>query len=308
MKIKEKPEDFIVKEIYDLKIKDKGKYLYFLLKKKNYNTLDALKRIAATLHAPIKWFNFAGNKDKKAVSEQAISIENVKNENVEKLKLKDIELSFIGSGDERIYLGNLKGNEFIIKVRDITREESGNFNNKSKNREIFMPNYFGEQRFSTKNIDVGRAIVKKDFKQASELLNLKSENNNYVEALQKVNNKILRLYVHAYQSYIWNESIKELLESNIGDIKKMPIVGFGTEFKNRKIKHIVCDILKKEGMGLRDFIIREIPRLSEEGSYRRIFVKLEDFSFENINEKEIKLHFKLPKGSYATVAVDYLFN
>ena len=308
MRIKENPEDFIVREIDDLKINNKGKYLYFLLKKKNYNTLDALKRIAATLHAPIKWFNFAGNKDKKAVSEQAISIENIKKENVEKLKLKDIELSLIGSGDERVYLGNLKGNEFIIKVRDITREELGHFINKVKNKEILMPNYFGEQRFSTKNIDVGRAIVKKDFKKAAELLNLKGENNNYVEALQGTNNKILRLYVHAYQSYIWNESVKELLRSNIGDIKKMPIVGFGTEFEDKKIKHIVCDILKKEGIGLRDFIIREIPGLSEEGSYRGIFVKLEDFSFEKISEKEIKLHFKLPKGSYATVAVDYLFN
>ena len=45
-KIKQIPEDFQVKELIKLNLKKQGKYKCYLLKKKNYNTLDAINIIS----------------------------------------------------------------------------------------------------------------------------------------------------------------------------------------------------------------------------------------------------------------------
>ena len=42
-KLKQLPEDFIVEEIPLYKAKEKGRYCYFLLEKKQYNTVIDLK-------------------------------------------------------------------------------------------------------------------------------------------------------------------------------------------------------------------------------------------------------------------------
>src|SRR3989344_6671605 len=97
MIIKEVPEDFCVKEISKLKIDDKGRYCYYLLKKRNYNTLDAIRRISERLRIDMIRVGYAGNKDKIAVTEQYISIKDYK---IDNLKLKDIELLFIGKGSK----------------------------------------------------------------------------------------------------------------------------------------------------------------------------------------------------------------
>ena len=46
-------EDFIVREISSTPTKSSGKYLYYKLKKKNQNTLDAVTQLAKALR--IKW-------------------------------------------------------------------------------------------------------------------------------------------------------------------------------------------------------------------------------------------------------------
>ena len=309
-KIKQNPEDFIVKEISNIEIKDKGEYLYFQLKKKNYNTLTAIQHIANALHVPINRLGFAGNKDKNAITEQLVSVSNINKENLQKLNLKDIEIKIIGYGDKYISLGDLKGNGFTITIRNLNEDEIKNFNNTIKNKPILMPNYFGEQRFSTQNIDVGRALIKREFEKAAELLKLDIIENDFIGAIRKVNRKILRLYVHAYQSYIFNETIKEYIKNNIKDNEKIPIVGFGTELENYndKIRYIIKNILMEEDTDIRDFITVKIPELSEEGSERDLFVEIKDLEVIEKKEDTVKIKFFLQKGSYATEAIDFLFN
>ncbi|MBN1645215.1 tRNA pseudouridine(13) synthase TruD, partial [Candidatus Woesearchaeota archaeon] len=119
-KIKQKPEDFIVKEISNIKLDSKGKYTYFLLKKKDYTTLRALEMTARELRTPVKKFGFAGNKDRRAVTSQLCSAEGVSEKRLEEVKLKDIEISFKGKGDKPVCLGDLEGNSFEIVVRNIS--------------------------------------------------------------------------------------------------------------------------------------------------------------------------------------------
>ena len=328
-KIKQIPEDFIVKEIINIKFDDNGIYSYFLLKKRNYNTLKAAETIANKLRISRKSIGFAGNKDKNAVTDQVISIKNG-NRNIENIGFRDIELKFIGRGNEEIYLGSHKGNEFLITIRNLAAKEIKAIENKLINNEILMPNYFGPQRFSSNNAEIGKSIIKKDFKKAAEMIietnsdfkseiieHLEKRSNDFVVALKIIPLKLLKLYVHSYQSLLFNEALGQLIEDKKikpGSNEKIPLIGFGTEIKGSSIKKIIDSLLEKEKINLRDFIIRQIPELSSEGSEREAFIKINDFKIIkqdndelNKNKEKIIVKFSLPKGCYATVLIENLF-
>lgn len=300
-KIKQKPEDFFVKEIIELKSKENGRYTYFILKKKNYTTLRALQHIGNILKIPIKNFGFAGTKDKKAVTEQSVSAKNISKERIEEIKLKDIEINFIGKGDKPISLGDLEGNYFEIIARDCSKEP--------KKLESFK-NFFGEQRFSKNNAEIGKAIIKKEFEKAAKLISenkgdqedalkkhLEKRKNDFVGALRKIPLKILKIYVHAYQSLLWNRMAENT------EKKEIPIIGFATKLDQECKK-----ILLKEGINQRDFIIREIPELTSEGDKRKVFVNVKKLEIKKIEEKDYMLKFMLPKGSYATEFIRQSFS
>jgi len=348
-KIKQLPEDFIVKEINDIKLNDKGQYAYFLLKKRNYNTLRAIETIASKLKINKKNIDFAGNKDKNAVTEQTISIKNF-DKKIKNFELKDIELKFLGKGNEKIYLGYLRGNEFVITIRNLNNKEIDSIKNKIKNNKVLIPNYFGPQRFSKNNNLIGKAIINNNFENAINLIlksntdfneeiknHLKDKKNDFVVALKIIPLKLLKLYIHAYQSFIFNKTLEQYIKNsshknkNISDknnklindnykklnddiniTEKIPIVGFGTELNNDD--KIVKKILEKEKITNRDFIVRQIPELSSEGDERYSFVKVKDFKIIkqekdelNKNKEKVIVSFSLPKGSYATVFIEYLF-
>ncbi|MBT6775040.1 tRNA pseudouridine(13) synthase TruD, partial [Candidatus Woesearchaeota archaeon] len=156
--LKQIPEDFVVTEISNVKILGQGKYLYLNLKKTNRNTLDCVKEIAKQLNLKEKDVGFAGSKDKNAVTTQLVSVLGVSKEKISKIKIDNCELSILGSGNKPISLGDLEGNSFEITIRDL---EEVNINKTN-----FVANYFDEQRFSVHNVDIGRHLVKKEFKEA----------------------------------------------------------------------------------------------------------------------------------------------
>jgi len=298
-KIKQVPEDFIVKEIMDLNFNKTGKYSYYSLQKKDLTTQKAAEIISRKLKIRRKFINFAGNKDKKAVTEQYFSINmgSGKNLDIENLKLK-----YLGRGKERINLGTLNGNEFTITIRNI--EE------KPKKIEKIV-NYFDEQRFGiNKNNHVaGKFIIKKDFKKAIEEVGYGVKDRNYVSALRQIQKRTLRIYVHAYQSYLWNKTAEEYLKIDNKNTK-IPIIGFGTEIEDKRLKKIIDDILKKEKITLRDFIIREMPELSSEGGERDLFAEVQNLKINNLEDDELNkgkkkcvVSFYLQKGAYATIAI-----
>ncbi|MBW2976934.1 tRNA pseudouridine(13) synthase TruD, partial [Candidatus Woesearchaeota archaeon] len=333
-KIKQIPEDFIVREISGIRPDENGLYSYFLLKKKNYNTLRAVQKIAEKLGINEKKIGFAGNKDKNALTEQTISI-SPGNKSIENVKIKDIWLKYLGKGNEEIYLGNLKGNSFEITVRNLAKSDIEKIKENVQRREIFAPNYFGEQRLSNSNSLIGESIIKNNFKEAINLIlgsntdynekikaHLQKQKNDFVGALKIVPFKLLKLYVHSYQSFLFNKALEQYIElnkknNNNNKIKfneKLPIVGFGTELESNDTGKIIKEILKEEKIELRDFIIRAIPDLSSEGAERDAFMRIESFEILSCGKDELNkgkekmtVEFFLPKGCYATVLVDYLF-
>ncbi|MBW2966114.1 tRNA pseudouridine(13) synthase TruD [Candidatus Woesearchaeota archaeon] len=313
-KIKQIPEDFFVKEIPDYQLDQKGEYSYFLLKKRNYTTMNAISKIANKLKIPLKFIGFAGNKDKIAVTEQVISIKNLKVTDIAKLNIKDIKLEFVGNSNKPISLGDLKGNQFKIIVRNLPTKRTLT---KSIER---IPNYFGPQRFSKNNIEIGRYLVKKNFKKAIDLIDQRKVNEflednpgNYIGAIRTLPLKLRKIYIHAYQSFLWNKTVEEYLKSAPYKNELIPIIGFGTELKNNKISEIIREIMQKENLNQRDFIIPQMPELSEEGNERYLFTNPKNLTIkienDELNQDKYKaiVSFILPKASYATIIIDYLF-
>jgi len=286
MKIKQLDEDFVVKEILNLKI-EQGNNNYYLMVKKNWNTLDVVNQIKNRLNTDV---GFAGNKDKNAVTSQYISVYKKKIN----FTIKDVSFEFVGTGQERIFLGKLEGNEFVITIRDLDKKLK-------PVKEVI--NYYGEQRFSDKNALIGKLLILKKFKEACKELNLEVNENDYVNALRRVGLAELKFYIHAYQSELWNKLASKSKK------KVVPILGFLTEGKDYDA------IMKKEGITKVSFIIRNIPELSSEGGERNRIVKVQKFKtlkFEDdeLNEGKKKqiVSFYLDKGAYATTVIEALKN
>ncbi len=347
-RLKQLPEDFLVTEISSVKFKETGKYLYYKLVKKNWNTLDAVKRIAELLHIPEKQIGFAGSKDRNAVTEQLLSIAGVPQERINALKLSGVELNFAGRGDVPISLGDLHGNAFEITVRNLEQAPIKKIR--------YIPNYFDEQRFGTHNVAIGKHLLKKDFATAAKSINdahyvqsigryLQQHLNDYVGALKLLPVRLLRMYINAYQSYLWNEILalylkeqgRKLLEIQYSLGKfvfvedpeeflkvQVPLVGFGSQNVRwdevpgevqEGVQEIITYLLKREKITYDEFVIKQIPELTLEGELRLAFVEVRDLKisvFENdelnLSKKKVLVSFTLGKGSYATMVIRALFH
>lgn len=320
-KIKSLPEDFVVEEVIKLNMAPEGGYAYFWLKKKEYTTQRAVEKITGFLNFKLRDIGFAGNKDKQAVTRQAISIRDparvVGETKFLKFNSENISLEYIGRGNAPISLGDLAGNRFEIILRDCDKEPAAISQ---------CINYFDEQRFSETNKEVGSAIVKKDFAKACSLIRadevqeyLAENQKDFVGAMKKLPLKTRMLHVNAYQSWLWNMTVSEYLKSkydctvaeySLGELQfplknvpntSVPIFGFGTELDDDDIGSIISELLKKENVKPNDFVIPSMPELSAEGGMREIAIDVKELKIEKIGKNDYKVCFYLPKGSYATM-------
>ena len=298
MKYKEHAEDFIVEEIIDLPIGEEGKYLYVKLTKTNWNTLDVIKKLQNFLHIPRRFIGFCGSKDKKAITTQYISIKNIKEERINSVSIKDVELQPLHYGTKPLSLGDHKENKFKIKL-DVKPIKIN-----------FVTNYFGEQRFGKNNVEIGLAILKKDFDRAATLID-KPDSLDPIRELKNQDRKLTSLYLYSVQSLLWNNVAKRFLEKNYkpinGFIKvykeniTIPLIAFDTEFKDKTIEQLYKKELKTLKLTQKDFITRTFPECLPTTQQRPLFIDIKDINITNNT-----IEFTLPKGSYATTVLKKL--
>ncbi len=170
-RIKQRIEDFKVEEI-PIEVKSGDEYTIFWMEKFNWDTHRALREIAKRLHVSSKRLGIAGTKDKRAVTKQRVSAWKIEPEQMEKIKIRDIKLYGFEKSDEKLNLGDLKGNKFTIIIRDIdlNRKEVENRIEKTKQElKNGIPNIFGPQRFGEVRIIthlVGKEMLKGNFEEA----------------------------------------------------------------------------------------------------------------------------------------------
>jgi len=352
-KIKQIPDDFVVREVFEKKKhgkEEKGFYIWFTMKKKNWDLFGILKVMSKRRGVSIKRFGYAGVKDERAVTYQKISVWNVPPEKLKSLEIKDIELSGFERKNERINLGDLRSNKFVVAVRDIEDKDRERI---EKNLEAVkkkgVVNFFGSQRFGMRGNThlVGKEILKNNLKEAvwiyltykgeekeesmkfrenirknrdfkaglkecpKQLRNeivlmnhLVKKPNDYAGALRRIPKKFRRMFVHAYQSYLWNEIAK------VSEEKEIPVIGFATDLSKYKTRKQIEEILENENIGISDFRIKSMPELSSKGDTRERIAKARGmewkFERDELNEGKLKcvLEFELMKGTYATVLLE----
>jgi tRNA pseudouridine13 synthase len=151
-----------------------------------------------------------------------------------------------------------------------------------------------------------------------------------IAALRSIPIGIRRLFVQAYQAYIFNKCLSTALLKNedifysidgdlcfeirgplaFGKIRRfnplidthsetvpaIQLVGYAFQPRGGRFEIITKNIMKEEGIAYRDFYIKEMQELSTQGGFRQATLCCEDFSYRG----SLMLSFKLPKGSYAT--------
>lgn len=261
--IKIEPEDFYVEEVPKLKLGE-GCYAIIKVKKKDWDTLRFVNVLADKLKISRKRISFAGTKDKRALTVQYFSIYNVKKEDVEKVKLKDVEIEFLGYSKKALELGDLVGNKFRIFLRNC--KDSVFFETLQELKERGTPNYFGLQRFGTLRYithEVGKLILQKKYEEAfwtyvakpfegegeevkkvreivwnsrdpkiglrefpkylsyeRALLQKLREGRSELEALLSLPKNLKIMFIHAYQSHIFNELLSERIKE-FGTLKEI---------------------------------------------------------------------------------------
>lgn len=187
-----KPEEFIVEEItsdgtileIDKKIEnipgipvaaegEKNEFSWFILQKRNWNTQQALDAISIKMYIPRKRFNFAGTKDRSAITTQLCSVFGVSAERMLTAHVKDIKINGAWPASEKIKLGVLKGNRFQVTVNKENCGMEPDFEKikASAQQSSQVINYFGKQRFGSLRSNthlVGHYILKADYKAAVE--------------------------------------------------------------------------------------------------------------------------------------------
>lgn len=163
--IKSAPDDFYVEELPLYEASGSGQHVYLTLEKRGITTLKAIDLVAGALHVSRRAIGYAGLKDARAVTRQTISIENVSPEQVRQLAVPGLKILDVRRHENKLKLGRLAGNRFVIRIRRVEREAL------PRAEAIFdrlrtwgVPNYFGQQRFGLRNNShrLGLALIQQN--------------------------------------------------------------------------------------------------------------------------------------------------
>ncbi len=187
----------------------------------------------------------------------------------------------------------------------------GNFENAVK---IYLAAVYEDE--NEKSREARRKLMSewenKDFKEALKyfprhlgyeiaMLNHLVEKNDYTGALKVLPKKLRMMFIHAYQSFIYNKALSKYMKNKIY-VERLPLVGYDTI-----PDEISAEILASEGIKPENFKIDYLKDLSSKGEIRDCFTLIYDFEILNIEEDEmnagknkITIGFSLPKGCYAT--------
>ncbi|KAG0174081.1 multisubstrate pseudouridine synthase 7 [Apophysomyces sp. BC1034] len=155
-----------------------GEYLQFHVYKSGIDTMGAVGLISAATKIPRKRIGYAGTKDARAITVQAMTMQRIYPDDLfnaqESLKERGIHIgnfSFCKSG---LVLGDLSGNRFNIVLRDVTGATEQDITKSLESlRDHGFLNYFGMQRFGTSTVmthEVGRELMKKNYEAAVDLI------------------------------------------------------------------------------------------------------------------------------------------
>lgn len=159
-------------------------------------------------------------------------------------------------------------------------------------------------------MDIERIILKKMI-----------EHGEPVRAIRNIPVSLRRFYVQAYQSFIFNQSLssafsegENLFEAQSGDVcfdhagiigkyvkgldqnLALPFVGY-SYYKKTRFDFQISKVLDLEEISPKDFFIKEMQEVSNEGGFRQAAIDCTNYSTCD----DDMIEFSLSRGSFATV-------
>ncbi|HVE40494.1 MAG TPA: tRNA pseudouridine(13) synthase TruD [Planctomycetota bacterium] len=165
MKIKQKPEDFVVSEMDRFDLSTTGAFSLYRLEKWDIGTLEALGNLAGNWNLSRAQIAFGGLKDRHARTDQVISIRGGPRRNFDGSAFR---VEYLGRSNDPISRASFQANRFRITVRDL-----GELPDLGPLKKVGVPNYFDDQRFGSlrgsEGEFIGRALVRGENEKALKL-------------------------------------------------------------------------------------------------------------------------------------------
>lgn len=148
------------------------------------------------------------------------------------------------------------------------------------------------------------------------LKNIIKFKEDWIKVIKRIPSFLLRIFVEAYQGYIFNKLISKLIcdsEVNLNKRyinKTVPLIGYEMPMNKNSENQVYIalrDILESERISTSLFKNKRFPPLSLRGSRRLMFfrpyfeeIKIIEDKAKNLN---LRLKFRLGKGQYATIVI-----
>lgn len=392
MKIKAEPEDFIVDEIADLPLLKKGDYVVYVMKKRDWNTVDALRALSKKLGVPFKDVAYGGKKDRHGLTTQFITVrrhgKNYGGVGAQIGLNENLTFSPAGYMDRPMGPDLIMGNRFDITVRDLSDKEVEDAGSEIKSaRSLGFTNYFDDQRFGSyapRQGFIAEKIIKGHYNGALKIylthINpgdkgeekerkrflfdnwgkwavclkkartefedlafnyLVLDPKGFIPILQKIEREEMSLFFSAFQAYLWNKTVREVLRKFAGDNVKsykgivgdylfyagqegeeetylkgllIPTPASNAVMPDGLTAGIYAEVLSSEGIKSAMFNNRKIRQAFFKSTERPAVVMPDGVSVKTGEDelykgrKKLGMTFNLPRGSYATMLVKRLFS
>ncbi|OAF67529.1 hypothetical protein A3Q56_04723 [Intoshia linei] len=285
-----------------------GKFVLCTMLKMNNDTSTAISKLAFKLKINKNMIHAAGNKDKRAVTSQKISI---KGKTIQQI-YNITPLSFIKLGDysysnTSIQLGDLKGNRFQIFVSAISAIFTSRDHLSERLKIPCEPisNIWKDSKDSQKIVNILKRSKGLEYDLAVGLT--KRPKTDKIGAINFIPRTTRQLYLHAYQSFVWNSAVSLRIHRNLkiilGDLVEdngqilhvtkenmekytlfdlvLPLVGWDIKFPENESKMDIINILKKDLITLNNFK-SDMVEYALNGNYRKVLARATNFTWKEI--------------------------
>jgi tRNA pseudouridine13 synthase len=387
VRLKQKPEDFSVKESYRFDPDPEGRYRVYLMDKQKLSTFEALDRIRARYGLRPGSISFCGLKDKQGRTEQLIAVDGAEVE----VQDPDLRLKPLGRTARPLSARNTTSNRFSVTVRALTEEDLAHLPLAAAEvNRLGVVNYFDSQRFGSLKHGQGyiaKDLLRGDFEAALKnylaqpstldrtddakvkefwrkhwgdwerrcpfeanrryeriLRSLKEHPEDFLRAFLQIDADYRALLLFTYQSWLWNEGVRRLLQltfprSSLFPMRyqagtllfhtdaepqtlawlrtaTFPLLAPDTKLAEPRIAEAVNWVLGKEKLTLEGLRIPDAQRLMYfKHEERPVLVQPQKLVLgrvvpDELNRGYSKLNvaFTLAPGSYATLVVKRLFH
>ncbi|MDE1853097.1 MAG: tRNA pseudouridine(13) synthase TruD [Thaumarchaeota archaeon] len=359
-RVKTTADDFRVEEVISTDgfstDRKPGCFPLYRVEKRSIDTMHMAREISFDLKSRI---SYGGLKDSRASAVQYVTPTSTRSAAPASIVRGRFNATLVGYLPRPLSRASVLGNRFEVIIRECSEDVGARVTEAvecAKGGKV--PNYYGHQRFGVGGPGthrIGKAIIMREFETAVRVLlgesadgsplprgkdvesmvvrELEKHPGEWVRALRAVPLKLRRLYVQAYQSFVFNRTLSRamakgidisavqegdnwaeasadgLLTSRVRGVREKPtgdavpmmqVVGYAHRDYGSRFDSCLAEVLESERVSASQFYVQEMQEVSSEGAFRRPHLAMADASWD-VDEGAVSLKFTLSRGEYATV-------